>query len=118
MEGILQKIPRTALSRRCTAGGGCVTRLILPVTQSHVVEPGIVGSLVDIAIHLEGHVDLVGAPGLGLVSNIHVVLYAIQGYGYVMGVGIIAIELPGQMVPLIGRRHGACNSRRSPCIPK
>src|SRR5690349_821786 len=43
-------------------------------------------------------------------------LYAIQSHGHVVGVGVIAVKLPGQVMPLKGCRRRTCNSCGPPRV--
>ena len=58
-----------------------------------------------VTIHLKSDIDFTHAGGLHPKRHVHVMLNSIQSQGHKMGLVIVAVEFPGQMVPLIGRRR-------------
>ena len=89
----------------------------LPERQGHIVQPHGVRRGVDVSVELENSVQAAG--GVGVVRHAQVddgpgSVDSHSGEDHVAS--RIAFELPDQMVPRIGRRHGAWHAGSNPRI--
>src|SRR5262249_35908785 len=73
---------------------------------------------VGIAIHLEGDINCRPASLFGPKRHIHIVLLSVEGQSDIVSLRIVALKLPGHMVPGIGFWRWTRNAGMYPPVPR